>query len=242
MKKLAVAVAISTCLVCLIIAGFPRLGDAAEIYGCYGKLAGLMRIVSGPGQCNRLENPISWNNVGPEGPAGPTGSMGPAGPTGATGPQGSPGPQGLTGAVGPQGPIGLIGPAGPQGPAGIANGITTVIHGTVNGDGGWIAGDNWWSYSQISFEGFFQYAILLQTMTDPNSPPPQCAVQLRWTPTSDSSLPPLTVMTFVSWAGNDTPYQSWQLYVSIAGPRTGERDNPYDQQALRSDFDFICVQ
>ena len=73
MKKLAVAVAISTCLVGLIIAGFPRLGDAATIYGCYGKFAGLMRIVSGPGQCSRLENPISWNDVGPEGPAGPSG-------------------------------------------------------------------------------------------------------------------------------------------------------------------------
>jgi hypothetical protein len=117
-----------------------------------------------------------------------------------------------------------------------------VVRGTVNRDGGWIAGENWWSYSQIRFEGFFQYAILLQTMTNPDAPPPQCAVQLRWTPTSDSVLPPLVAMTFISWAGNDTPYQSWQLYVSIAGPRTGDRTNPYDQQAMRSDFDFICFQ
>jgi|WetSurSiteA1Bulk_404760.scaffolds.fasta_scaffold26182_1 hypothetical protein len=236
MKKLAVAVAISTCLVCLIIAGFPQLGDAAVIYGCSGKLLGLMRIVNGPGQCSQLENPISWNSEGPQGAKGDKGEPGLPGLTGAKGDKGEPGLPGLTGAKGDKGD------PGERGPAGVANGITTVIHGTVNGDGGWIAGDNWWSYSQISFEGFFQYAILLQTMTDTNSPPPQCAVQLRWTPTSDSSLPPLTVMTFVSWAGNDTPYQSWQLYVSIAGPRTGERDNPYDQQALRSDFDFICVQ
>jgi len=41
-----------------------------------------MRIVSGPGQCSRLENPISWNDVGP---AGPRGEQGPAGPAGAIG-------------------------------------------------------------------------------------------------------------------------------------------------------------
>lgn len=80
MKKLAVAVAISTCLVGLIIAGFPQLGDAAVIYGCYGKVVGVMRIVSGPGQCSRFENPISWNEVGP---AGPQGEQGPIGPPGA---------------------------------------------------------------------------------------------------------------------------------------------------------------
>jgi hypothetical protein len=49
-------------------------------------------------------------------------------------------------------------------------------------------------------------------------------------------------MTFINWAGNDTPYQAWQLYVSVAGPRTGDRNNPYDQQGMRSDFDFICFQ
>lgn len=46
------------------------------------------------------------SEVGPQGPAGPTGATGPAGPTGATGPAGS------TGATGPAGPTGATGATG----------------------------------------------------------------------------------------------------------------------------------
>jgi len=121
MKKLAVAVAISTCLVGLIIAGFPRLGDAATIYGCYGKFIGMVRVVSGPGKCDlKLEIPMSWNSEGPIGPAGPTGATGPQGPQGAQGPAGPAGPEGPQGAQGPAGPAGPEGPQGAQGPAGPA--------------------------------------------------------------------------------------------------------------------------
>jgi hypothetical protein len=63
MKKLRVA-AISACLVCLVLAGFSQYSDAAVIYGCYGRFAGVLRIVLGPGECSRWENPISWNSEG----------------------------------------------------------------------------------------------------------------------------------------------------------------------------------
>lgn len=131
MKKLAVAVAISSCLVGLIVAGFPRLGDAATIYGCYGKfLWNTVRIVSGPDQCARHEIPISWNSEGPIGPVGPQGQVGPIGPTGATGPQGL---KGDTGAQGPQRGSGTSGADGCHGPSGQSGqrGPFTIIHSPV---------------------------------------------------------------------------------------------------------------
>jgi hypothetical protein len=76
MRKITVAVAISICLIASIIVGFPRYGDAEVIYGCYGKIAGVLRIVDGPNKCTRLEIPITWNSEGPQGPAGPAGSGG----------------------------------------------------------------------------------------------------------------------------------------------------------------------
>ncbi len=124
MKKIAAVSAVSICLSFLVIAGFARIGDAATIYGCYGKVLGTVRIVSNLGMCDaKLEIPIQWNQEGPIGPAGPTGATGPVGPMG---PQG---PAGATGAAGPQGAQGPIGPQGPAGPAGSAMG---TISGTVN--------------------------------------------------------------------------------------------------------------
>ena len=129
MKKLAVAVAISTCLVGLIIAGFPRLGDAATIYGCYGKFIGMVRVVSGPGKCDlKLEIPMSWNSEGPIGPAGPTGATGPQGPQGAQGPAGPAGPEGPQGAQGPAGPAGINVLAGQQCPQGKAVAVVGFDH------------------------------------------------------------------------------------------------------------------
>jgi hypothetical protein len=108
----------------MVIAGFPGLGDAATIYGCYGRILGVVRIVSGPGQCERSETPISWNSEGPpglpglKGDTGPQGPAGPIGPTGATGLAGPPGSTGATGAAGSQGPQGPAGPIGPVGATG----------------------------------------------------------------------------------------------------------------------------
>jgi len=72
--------------------------------------SGTLEVLS-PGQtCPSGEQTVTWNAVGPAGPAGPTG---PAGPKGLTGPVGATGP---TGATGPAGPAGATGPAGPAGP------------------------------------------------------------------------------------------------------------------------------
>jgi len=85
------------------------------INACVKKPGGRVRVVSGPGQCRRGEQAVSWNIQGPEGPRGATGPAGPAGPPGAPGSDGARGP---TGAPGPAGPAGAAGPTGPAGPQG----------------------------------------------------------------------------------------------------------------------------
>jgi len=78
-----------------------------------------------------LETPVSWNQQGQPGPAGPKGDPGPAGPKGDPGPQGSPGdtgaqgPKGDTGPQGPKGDTGPQGPQGPPGPSGLGHGYAT---------------------------------------------------------------------------------------------------------------------
>ena len=116
MRKIAAVSGIGLCLTVLIIAGFPRLVVADTIYGCKDRLFGFVRIVSGPGNCDRLEIPISWNSVGPQGPQGWTGPAGPMGPMGPIGPAG---PVGPIGPVGPAGPAGPGGPGGPPGTGGV---------------------------------------------------------------------------------------------------------------------------
>jgi Collagen triple helix repeat (20 copies) len=80
------------------------------INACVKKPGGRVRIVSGPWQCRRGEQAVSWNI---QGPAGPPGETGPAGATGPAGPAGERGPAGSDGAPGPPG---AAGPAGPPGP------------------------------------------------------------------------------------------------------------------------------
>jgi hypothetical protein len=91
------------------------------INACVKKPGGRVRVVSGPAQCRRGEQAVSWNVQGPEGPRGATGPAGPAGPAGAPGADGARGP---TGAAGPAGPAGPTGPAGPQGAPG--QGVTAL--------------------------------------------------------------------------------------------------------------------
>lgn len=62
--------------------------DAGVIHGCYGKPGtpqrGELRVVDADQgeQCKAIENPLSWNQVGPTGQRGPTGPTGPGGVTG----------------------------------------------------------------------------------------------------------------------------------------------------------------
>ncbi len=81
MKK--VTVVMGMILAGLIFSG--QLCYGAEIYGCYNRRVGSLRIVDNLSMCRPDESPISWNHIGPAGPAGPQGPIGP---------QGTPGPEG----------------------------------------------------------------------------------------------------------------------------------------------------
>jgi Collagen triple helix repeat (20 copies). len=81
--------------------------SSGVIHACYDVNKGNVRVVESSANCKTTEAAISWNQTGPQGPAG---SPGPAGPQGATGPQGIEGPQGPAGPEGPQGPAGPPGP------------------------------------------------------------------------------------------------------------------------------------
>lgn len=60
--------------------GPPGVSAEGVIFGCFKKVNGQLRVVSGPGQCLPSETSIFWNKVGPQGPQGPVGPQGPPGP------------------------------------------------------------------------------------------------------------------------------------------------------------------
>lgn len=67
-------------------------GPDGVIHACLNR-EGEVRIVDpAREQCRRHERSVSWNQVGPQGPAGPQGAPGPQGPAGPPGPAGSAGP------------------------------------------------------------------------------------------------------------------------------------------------------
>ena len=63
-------------------------GDATVIHACKHPSGGWLRQVSGPTQCRRREQAVSWNVQGPKGDKGDPGE---AGPAGLAGPKGDPG-------------------------------------------------------------------------------------------------------------------------------------------------------
>jgi hypothetical protein len=79
-KSIAIAGMI---LAFLLVSGFHFRAQGNEIYGCYQKENGQLRIVSKSSACRSSEIAISWNKVGPQGPAGPEGPQGPVGPAGS---------------------------------------------------------------------------------------------------------------------------------------------------------------
>lgn len=85
------------------------------IHGCYSNTAlngsHVFVLQNASTSCPKGTTPISWNEVGPTGPAGSPG------PTGASGAAGSPGAQGSPG------PTGAAGPTGSAGPAGVSYGL-----------------------------------------------------------------------------------------------------------------------
>jgi len=111
--------------------------------------------------------------TGAAGPIGPAGPVGLAGATGAAGPAGPVGPLGATGAAGPAGPVGPAGPMGPRGPAGIqgppgvANGISSVVHGSLQLDGSFTGTgftvsprSYWWSGSDQTYGNSYLITFL----------------------------------------------------------------------------------
>jgi collagen triple helix repeat protein len=92
------------------------------ISSCYNKSGGALRVIDpSVSRCSSGEQPLTWNQTGPQGATGPQGLKGDAGQQGPQGPQGdtgAPGSQGDTGSQGPTGPQGAQGPAGPQGDPG----------------------------------------------------------------------------------------------------------------------------
>jgi hypothetical protein len=119
-----------------VAAASPNQADAQVldiVYACVNNGSGTIKIVSVVETCANNEIPLSWNEVGVEGPVGPIGPQGlqgfpgpmglpgmkgPIGPVGPQGTQGPIGPQGNTGATGPQGNTGAQGPAGATGATG----------------------------------------------------------------------------------------------------------------------------
>jgi len=79
MKEITSLIAVTVAV--LLFLGVNCYGGDNEIYGCYQKNGGDLRIVKHPKSCRHSEIPISWNKVGPQGP------IGPAGPQGLQGPQ-----------------------------------------------------------------------------------------------------------------------------------------------------------
>jgi hypothetical protein len=83
--------------------------DGGVFHGCVKDKSGdneqTLRLIdtSSGGTCRKNETMVSWNMLGP---AGPAGAQGPAGPAGA---QGLMGPAGAPGAQGPAGPPGTSG-------------------------------------------------------------------------------------------------------------------------------------
>jgi Collagen triple helix repeat (20 copies) len=105
------------------------------ISGCYNPSGTLRILNAAAGQtCNSNETPISWNEIGPEGPAGPQGEQGPAG---VAGPQGEQGPAGVAGPQGEQGPAGptyvATGLVGPDGTVGFTQGPVPTVERTALG-------------------------------------------------------------------------------------------------------------
>jgi hypothetical protein len=72
----------------------------SEIRACAKLENGQTRILLHEGDtCGSSEIPVTWNVIGPQGPAGPQGPPGPQGPMGPQGDQGPSGPPGISGLV-----------------------------------------------------------------------------------------------------------------------------------------------
>jgi hypothetical protein len=112
------------------------------IHACYNRGGllnlepGELRVIDAASEhCRNGETALTWNQTGPQGPAGAIGAQGPkgdTGATGATGAKGDTGPAGPAGATGAKGDTGATGPTGAKGDTGAtgAKGDTGVTGAT----------------------------------------------------------------------------------------------------------------
>jgi hypothetical protein len=79
-------IAVSPSFAALVVIGalaYAAIPDSSGvIHGCYLKTNGALRVIDPPpsSRCTANEVPITWNQTGREGPAGPSGPAGPPGP------------------------------------------------------------------------------------------------------------------------------------------------------------------
>ena len=83
-------------VVAIVQAAIPD--PSGVIHACY-RANGNLRLVD-KSSCTSGETALTWNQTGPQGPAGAPGPAGTPGPQGATGPQGQPGTPGPAGVAG----------------------------------------------------------------------------------------------------------------------------------------------
>jgi hypothetical protein len=98
-------------------------GGSGTIYACALNNVGTIRLIdpskSGlAGRCSSIEKPVSWNQKGQPGSAGPKGDKGDPGPAGAKGETGAAGAPGAKGDPGPKGDTGAQGETGAPGAPG----------------------------------------------------------------------------------------------------------------------------
>jgi hypothetical protein len=80
---LAAAAAAACLLVPAVAVAATSSSTPAVIQACYAKSGGALRVATT--KCTSAQKSISWNSVGPRGPAGPQGKTGPQGPAGTFG-------------------------------------------------------------------------------------------------------------------------------------------------------------
>lgn len=83
-------------MVLFVAVGVRADAPAATYYACVNESSGVLRMVSANTTCGAHEQPISWNQTGPQGPMGPQGPAGPQGPQGVAGLNGANGVSGYT--------------------------------------------------------------------------------------------------------------------------------------------------
>ena len=88
MKTILIVAAVATVAVAAGVALAQDTGEPTVIHACKHPSGGWLRQVSGPTQCRRREQAVSWNIAGAKGDKGDPGAPGPPGPAG---PKGDPG-------------------------------------------------------------------------------------------------------------------------------------------------------